>query len=586
MKYNTKKTISYYWKVIINYKFAFLFLLVSIITASILDSIIPIYLKNFFNVLANNGQKELITKVLLSIITTVIILKLLRWIIFRSFDFMMNFFESKVLTDLYNFCFVHIHKHSFAYFSNTFTGSIVKKVKGFSGAFENLFDQLFYDILPAVVNVVIIISVLASINLFLGLGMLVAIIVFVLINFIFVKYKMKFDMARTEAETAASSLLADTVTNNTNIKLFNGYKIENKNFFARTEHLRKTKKKTWDIHVVFITVQSFLLIILEVGMYLLAINLWTKNMINVGDFVLIQSYIIMVLGIVWNFGRVLRRIYESLSDAEEMTVILQTPYDIVDVKRPTKLKVKNGEISFENVCFAYENNSNVVDNFSLDIKPKETVALVGSSGAGKTTLVKLILRMFDIQKGKILIDGQDIAKVSQESLRQNVSLVPQDPILFHRSLMENIRYGKPTATNKEVFIASKLAHCDEFISKLEKGYDTFVGERGIKLSGGERQRVAIARAILRNAPILIMDEATSSLDSESEKFIQDSLDKLMKEKTVIIVAHRLSTIKKVDRIVVIDKKKIVEDGTHNSLIQLKNGIYKKLWDIQVGGFIK
>jgi len=214
------------------------------------------------------------------------------------------------------------------------------------------------------------------------------------------------------------------------------------------------------------------------------------------------------------------------------------------------------------------------------------VALVGSSGAGKTTLIKLILRMFDIQKGKILIDGQDISKVTQESLRQSVSLVPQDPILFHRSLMENIRYGKPNATNKELFRASKLAHCDEFISRLEKGYDTFVGERGIKLSGGERQRVAIARAILRDAPILIMDEATSSLDSESEKFIQDSLDKLMKEKTVIVVAHRLSTIKKVDRIVVIDKKKIVEDGTHKSLIELKNGIYKKLWDIQVGGFIK
>jgi len=586
MKYNTKKTISYYWKVMLNYKFVLLFLFVAIISASILDSITPIYLKNFFNTLANGGQKEIIIKTLFSIITAVIILKLCRWVIFRSFDFTMNFFESKVLTDLYNFCFIHIHKHSFAYFSNTFTGSIVKKVKGFSGSFENLFDQLFYDILPAIVNVIIIISVLTNINLFLGLGMLIAIIVFVSINFIFVKYKMKFDMARTEAETTTSSLLADTVTNNTNIKLFNGYKIENKNFFEKTERLRKTKKKTWDVHVIFITIQSFLLIVLEIGMYLLAINLWTKNMINVGDFVLIQSYIIMILGMVWNFGRVLRRIYESLSDAEEMTVVLETPYDIVDVKRPTKLKVKNGEISFENVCFAYENNTNVVDNFSLDIKPKETVALVGSSGAGKTTLIKLILRMFDVQKGRILIDGQDIAKVSQESLRQNVSLVPQDPILFHRSLMENIRYGKPTATNKEVLKASKLAHCDEFISRLEKGYDTFVGERGIKLSGGERQRVAIARAILRNAPILIMDEATSSLDSESEKFIQDSLDKLMKEKTVIVVAHRLSTIKKVDRIVVIDKKKIVEDGTHNSLIQLKNGIYKKLWDIQVGGFIK
>lgn len=570
----------------LNYKFVLLFLFVAVVLASILDSITPIYLKNFFNTLADGGPKEIVTKTLLSIITTVIILKLLRWIIFRSFDFMMNFFEAKVLMDLYNFCFMRIHKHSFAYFSNTFTGSIVKKVKGFSAAFETLFDQLFYDMLPAIVNTIIIISVLISINLFLGLGMLVAMIIFIFINFIFVKYRMKFDMIRTEAETTTSSLLADTVTNNTNIKLFNGYEIENKNFFKKTENLGKARKKTWDIHVVFITIQSLLLIVLEVGMYLLAIDLWNKNKINVGDFVLVQSYIIMILGIVWNFGRILRRIYESFSDAEEMTVILETPYDIVDIKRATKLKVKLGEINFENVCFAYENNENVIDNFNLKIKPKETVALVGSSGAGKTTLVKLVLRMFDLQKGRILIDGQDIAKVSQESLRQNVSLVPQDPILFHRSLMENIRYGKPTATDKEVFRASKLAHCDEFISKLKEGYGTFVGERGIKLSGGERQRVAIARAILRNAPILIMDEATSSLDSESEKFIQDSLDKLMKEKTVIVVAHRLSTIKKVDRIVVIDKKKIVEDGTHDNLIKLKKGIYKKLWGIQVGGFIK
>ena len=555
------------------------------IAASILDAITPVYVKKFFNVLADSGQKDLLVKSLFSVLIMVAILKVTRWMIFRIFDFTMNFFESKVMTDLYNSCFVYIHKHSYAYFSNTFTGSIVKKVKGFTNAFESLCDQFLYDILPAFVNATVIILVLANVNIFLGLGMLAAVLVFVTINIIFVRYKLKFDVAKTEAETATSSLLADTVTNNINIKLFNGYKTENKNFFEKTERLRLLKKKTWDIHVVFITLQSFLLIVLEVGMYFLAIDLWKKNMVSVGDFVLIQSYVIMVLGLVWNLGRTLRRIYESLSDAEEMTTILETPYDIVDAQKATELKVTKGEIDFENVSFAYEKDGNVVDNFSLKIKPKQTVAIIGSSGAGKTTLTKLLLRFFDIQKGKILIDGQDIAKVTQGSLRENVSLVPQDPILFHRSLMENIRYGKPEATDEEVFEAAKIAHCDEFISRLNLGYETFVGERGIKLSGGERQRVAIARAILKNAPVLILDEATSSLDSESEKFIQDSLDELMKDKTVIIIAHRLSTIKKVDRIVVIDKKKIVEDGTHARLIKLKKGIYKKLWDIQVCGFI-
>lgn len=586
MKYNTKKTIHYYWKTIARYKPVFIFLLIAIVAASILDSIIPIYVKNFFNVLAGEGEKNLIFNSLLAVILAITILKLTRWVLYRIFDFTMNFFELRVMTDLYNFCFVRIHKHSFAYFSNTFTGSVVKKVKGFTNAFESLCDQFLYDIVPVLVNVIVIVLVLMNINVFLGLGMLGGIFVFISINFVFVRYKLKFDMDRTEAETAASGVLADTVTNNINIKLFNGYNFENKNFFEKTERLRKLKKKTWDIHMLFITVQSFLLIVLEIGMYVLTIDLWNKNVVGVGDFVLIQAYIIMVLNMVWNFGRILRKVYESLSDAEEMTVVLETPYDVVDVDKAKELKVNEGEIDFSNVYFAYERDGNVIENFSLRIKSKQTVAIIGSSGAGKTTLTKLLLRFFDIQKGKILIDGQDISKVTQASLRQNVSLVPQDPILFHRSLMENIRYGKPEATDEEVFKAAKIAHCDEFISKLSLGYNTFVGERGIKLSGGERQRVAIARAVLKNAPILILDEATSSLDSESEKFIQDSLDELIKDKTVIIIAHRLSTVKKVDRIVIIDNKEIVEDGTHINLIKLKRGIYNRLWNIQVGGFIR
>lgn len=585
MKYNTKKTIHYYWKTIARYKPVFIFLLIAIVAASILDSIIPIYVKNFFNVLAGEGEKNLIFNSLLAVILAITILKLTRWVLYRIFDFTMNFFELRVMTDLYNFCFVRIHKHSFAYFSNTFTGSVVKKVKGFTNAFESLCDQFLYDIVPVLVNVIVIVLVLMNINVFLGLGMLGGIFVFISINFVFVRYKLKFDMDRTEAETAASGVLADTVTNNINIKLFNGYNFENKNFFEKTERLRKLKKKTWDIHMLFITVQSFLLIVLEIGMYVLTIDLWNKNVVGVGDFVLIQAYIIMVLNMVWNFGRILRKVYESLSDAEEMTVVLETPYDVVDADNVKELKVNEGEIDFSNVYFAYERDGNVIENFSLRIKSKQTVAIIGSSGAGKTTLTKLLLRFFDIQKGKILIDGQDISKVTQASLRQNVSLVPQDPILFHRSLMENIRYGKPEATDEEVFKAAKIAHCDEFISKLSLGYNTFVGERGIKLSGGERQRVAIARAVLKNAPILILDEATSSLDSESEKFIQDSLDELIKDKTVIIIAHRLSTVKKVDRIVIIDNKEIVEDGTHINLIKLKRGIYNRLWNIQVGGFI-
>jgi len=225
-----------------------------------------------------------------------------------------------------------------------------------------------------------------------------------------------------------------------------------------------------------------------------------------------------------------------------------------------------------------------LDNFSLTIPVGQKIAIVGSSGAGKTTFVRLLMRLFNLTSGKITIDGIDISRISQENLREKISFVPQDPVLFHRTLLENIRYGRREATDEEVLTAAHLAHCDEFIDSLPKGYETYVGERGVKLSGGERQRVAIARAILKNAPILILDEATSSLDSHSESLIQDALHTLIKGKTTIVIAHRLSTVREMDRIIVLEKGKIIEDGIHEELIKKKGGLYKKLWDLQAGGF--
>jgi len=266
-----------------------------------------------------------------------------------------------------------------------------------------------------------------------------------------------------------------------------------------------------------------------------------------------------------------------------ITLMLET---VKDIKTAKNLVVNKGKIEFKDVIFNYNETRSIFKKFNLIIKAGERLAVIGSSGAGKTTIVKLILRMHNLDGGKILIDNQDISKVNQESLWHNVSLVPQDPILFHRTLMENIRYGKPEATDDEVYQAAKAANCHNFIQDTAEGYDTYVGERGIKLSGGERQRIAIARAILRNAPILILDEATSSLDSKSEKLIQDALDYLMKNKTVIVVAHRLSTIRKMDRIVVIIKGAVVEEGSHKQLIKKADSVYKKHWELQAGGFIK
>ena len=278
------------------------------------------------------------------------------------------------------------------------------------------------------------------------------------------------------------------------------------------------------------------------------------------------------------------RLFKSLADAKEMTDIFDQQPDIQDIDNPEKCLISEGNISFENVNFEYVEGHRVFTNFNFKIKAGEKIGLVGHSGSGKTTIVKMLLRFIDVRDGQILIDGQNIAKIRQEDLRNNISYVPQEPILFHRSIRENIGYAKPEATEEEIITVAQKAHAHNFILNLPYGYDTLVGERGIKLSGGERQRIAIARAMLKDSPILMLDEATSSLDSISESYIQDAFNELMKGKTTIVIAHRLSTVQKMDRIIVLDKGRIIEQGTHKELLET-NGVYADLWNHQTGGFL-
>ena len=274
----------------------------------------------------------------------------------------------------------------------------------------------------------------------------------------------------------------------------------------------------------------------------------------------------------------------AIGESSEMLAILDEPHEIVD-HTDTALQIGAGRVEFAQVHFTYADGKPIFTALDLKIKPGEKVAIVGQSGSGKTTLVKLLFRFYDIQWGNILVDGQDIAQVTQDSLRENISIVPQDTVLFHRTIKENIAYGNPDASDEEIIAAAKMARCHDFISKMKNGYDTLVGERGIKLSWGERQRVAIARAILENKRILVLDEATSSLDSESEQLIQEAMDEVMKNKTTIVIAHRLSTIMKMDRIIVMHNGTIIENGSHKELLAKPDGIYKKLRDIQSGGFM-
>ncbi len=581
MKNKTKQTIRIYWEHLTRYKFKFSAMLIALLGFTLANVYVPLWYKKFFDLLEKSPEASQ----LLYIVFVIVGINMVSWISYRVAEFAQNYLEPALIKDLYTSCYSYLHKHSYSFFNNNFSGSLIRRVNRFVNSFINIFDTIYWSILSVTVKTAVILGVLFYYFWKIGLMTIIWIVIYLAFHMIFVKYKLKIDIKRADADSKVTAQLADAIANNINIKLFNGFKFEEKRFKNRLDKLSSLIIKTYNLGTFVTGAQALLMIILEAGVFYVAIKLWQKGAVSIGDFVLLQSYLILIFENLWNIGRDIRRIYESLSEAEEMTEILIKPHEIMDKPTAKPLKVKNGEICFRDISFRYEDNAKyVLKNFNLKIKPKEKIALIGPSGGGKSTIIKLLFRFFDIEKGEILIDGQNISNVTQNSLRENISLVPQEPILFHRTLMENIRYGKRSATDKEVIKAAKLAHCHEFIMSFPDKYNTYVGERGVKLSGGERQRVAIARAILKNAPILVLDEATSSLDSESELLIQDALNNLMKGKTVIVIAHRLSTISKMDRIVVIENGKISEEGRHEELLKISKGTYQKLWEIQAGGF--
>jgi len=320
------------------------------------------------------------------------------------------------------------------------------------------------------------------------------------------------------------------------------------------------------------------------SMLAVLIYAYERNLVTVGDFAFILSLSMTIMQGLWYLATHFLTFSQELGICHQALSIINVPHEIVDKPSAKNLKVNKGEITFEHVFFNYERGKKVFKDKSLIIQGGQKVGLVGFSGSGKTTFASLILRFFEVSSGRILIDGQDIAEVTQDSLHTQIAIIPQDPMLFHRSLIENIRYGRLEATDEEVIEASKKAHCHEFVELMPEGYNTLVGERGLKLSGGQRQRIAIARAILKNAPILILDEATSALDSVIERKIQEGLTYLMKNRTTLVIAHRLSTLSDMDRILVFMGGQVVEDGTHEGLLA-KGSHYAKLWEMQAGGFL-
>lgn len=585
MKFNSRRTIGLYFEQILRQRWWSLLILFMLLLSVFASMAWPIVVREFFDILSRGWDKETATVALLGTLWWLILVEACDWTGWRGVGIIMARIQPRMMANLANVCFNYLHRHSHAFFSDNFSGALVKRVNRFVRSFETMHDRLVFDMIPLAVKLLIIIGVLTWLNTIFGIVMIVWTAFFMLITWKLSMVKLKYDLARSKADTRVTAALADTITNSDNVKLFAANEFEGRRFKEDTAFWSEAMGRSFRLHVLFDGLQAFLMIVLELTVLYIAIRLWEADALVLADFFLIQAYMFETFHQLWNFGRNIRDMYERLAEAEEMTQILYTPHKVRDVKGAKDLIIKNGNVEFRNVTFSYaKSGESVMEKLSMRVRAGEKVALIGPSGGGKTTLMKLLLRQYDLKGGKIVIDGQDISKVRLDSLHENIALVPQDPILFHRSLLENIRYGRRDATMEEVQAAAKMAHCHEFITQLSKGYNTFVGERGIKLSGGQRQRVAIARAILSNAKILILDEATSSLDSESEMLIQKALENLMKQKTTFIVAHRLSTIMKADRIFVLQGGKIVEEGRHSDLINKKGSLYGKLWNLQVGGY--
>lgn len=580
------ETIKYMWSGIGPNKLSFFLIIVSLGIASSANVIVPMYYKKFFDVLYTTGDKTSISKELIYLITVILIIYLASWVFWRIGSMAAAYFEANGMANLRRQAYKNILYHSYTFFSNNFTGSLVQKIGRYARAFERLVDRTIWDIVPLIVRLGGILGVTYFINPKLSLIILAWAVLYMIVGYVYSVWRLKYNIEMAATDSRTTAVLSDSITNQNNIEVFSRHKEEIENFEEVTEEQRKITAKNWSINMGLDAIQGLFAFIVEFLVLYLAILFWKDGFLTVGTFVLIQLYVIGLSGQLWGFARIIRDFYEGFADAKEMVEIMKLPYEITDNVDAKNLVVNNGEIVFEDVHFSFNQNREVLKGINLKIKDGEKVALVGPSGAGKTTFVRLILRFYDVVSGAIKIDGQDIKNVTLESLRKNISIVPQDPLLFHRTIKENIRYGKPDATDAEIEEAAKLAHCDEFIENLPQKYETYVGERGIKLSGGERQRVAIARAILKNAPVLILDEATSSLDSHSESLIQDALDNLMKGRTTVVIAHRLSTIKKMDRIIVLKKGDIAEDGSHDDLINKEDGLYKELWNLQAGGFIQ
>lgn len=504
----------------------------------------------------------------------------------RLVDFFAWRLEAKVQRDISEEVFAHMINESADFHANNFGGSLVSQNSKLLGGYIRIADTTIFQTYP------LVLSLLFTNIILLGRATLFVVVLDAFAAFyILVAIRLSKPVRRASAiyastESKQTGYLADAITNVMTIKSYARSSFEQDRFRTATS---LTQDRLFDfarVHRSQMNRLGFLSRIISGASLVLAVLAVIMFKANIGTVFLILSYTARLVEMLFEFSNsTLRNYARALGDSADMVKILHQTPKVIDPAKPEICKIKDGSIEFRNVTFKHAGASkNLFENLEFSIKHGEKIGIVGHSGSGKTTLTKLLLRFADINSGQIIIGGQDIAKITQDDLRKNIAYVPQEPLLFHRTIAENIAYGKENASQSEIRQAAKRAHAVEFVDHLPQQYDTLVGERGVKLSGGQRQRIAIARALLKDAPVLLLDEATSALDSESEVLIQDALWQLMAGRTAIVIAHRLSTIQKMDRIIVLNNGQITETGSHKTLLK-HNGTYAKLWAHQSGGFI-
>lgn len=477
----------------------------------------------------------------------------------------------------------YVHNQSMSFWTGRMAGKINSQINYVSTGFDVIIN--FMEIIGALFVILVNVSLILKINMYVALVFAFVFAFRIIYSFFLIKPMNKASKQSSDSKSSLSGKIIDSISNYSVVKLFAGAQSEKLYLVKPRKKAIKDHIHSYFVQRWFWSVPNFIWDIAFGATMILCVILFTEGNMLISDIVFTMSVFFSVMGTISQIINQIPTIVDTLGSAKKSYDELNVPLDVLDAENAPDLIVKHGKIEFKNVWFKYKRKW-VLRDFNFTVKAGERVGLVGSSGAGKTTLVNLLMRFYDPTRGEILIDGQNIKDVSQDSLRKNISFIPQDPTMFNRTIRDNIAYGNQEATIAQIRVAAKRAAADDFIMSTEKKYDSYVGDRGIKLSGGQRQRIAIARAFLKNAPILVLDEATSALDSETEVAIQKSFDDLARGRTTIAIAHRLSTLRNMDKIIVLDGGQIVEQGTHNQLIRRRGGEYARLWKMQSGGFLQ